>query len=396
MPFNSCGPRSSSSNRVEIRRRVDSVITTELRAASACRRAATWGVSPTAPEGMDASPNPSSPITTIPVLIPTRTASGCGTATAFTPSTISSPARTARSAASSCAAGQPKYTSTASPRYCARGRRSARRNAARLLVGLHYRPEILGIEAARELGRVGEVAEEDGELAPSGWTSLPTVGGRLGRARCRLAGAGAAGQRARRAASSLTRGPTGSPIPSSICSVRWGRVPGRSRGPRSSRVPAETEPVNHTETSASCSLPTHPRACAPDARRDSRGRPERSPHSPRMDCSISLARDLAETRRSRRRLAEVRAATLALRRPAGPGVGRKTGSAKRETSRRRAPTLTRTDDSQGRQTGQDFPGTCRTASDCCAHCEMRPKAREGPPCRRQRRLEGPARLAQWP
>ena len=76
------------------------------------------GVSPTAPEGIDGSPLPASLITTMPVLIPTRTDNGRGLGDAFTASTISSPARTARSPASSCAAGQPKYTSMPSPRYC--------------------------------------------------------------------------------------------------------------------------------------------------------------------------------------------------------------------------------------------------------------------------------------
>src|SRR5262249_12450272 len=39
---------------------------------------------------------------------------------------------------------------------------------ARGMVGAHHRPQVLGIELTSEYGRVHQVAEEDGELAPLG------------------------------------------------------------------------------------------------------------------------------------------------------------------------------------------------------------------------------------
>ncbi len=109
-PLNSCAPRSSHWYSPPSNRRVVSAITTEPGVAASCSRAARLGVSPeTAPASSTPSPN-KSPTTTAPVAMPTRasrTRSACGVSAAMA-STTSSPARTARSASSSCALGQPK------------------------------------------------------------------------------------------------------------------------------------------------------------------------------------------------------------------------------------------------------------------------------------------------
>jgi hypothetical protein len=105
MPLSSCGPRSSSSKRLPSSFRVLSAMTTMFGSAMLCNRAATFGVCPTIPRSC-ASPDPiRSPITTIPVAIPTRVCSGAGALTAATAAINSSPARTALSASSSCACG---------------------------------------------------------------------------------------------------------------------------------------------------------------------------------------------------------------------------------------------------------------------------------------------------
>ena len=110
-PLRRCGPRSASSNSPPTSRRVAWLITTLPGAASACSRAARFGVSPTTACSC-AAPSPiRSPTTTSPVAMPTRAASGSPAGRlelGRPPSTIASPARTARSASSSCACGQPK------------------------------------------------------------------------------------------------------------------------------------------------------------------------------------------------------------------------------------------------------------------------------------------------
>ena len=106
MPLRSLAPRSCSSNRFPRSLRVLSAMTTMLGSAVPCRRAARFGVSPTIPRSCE-SPEPiRSPTTTSPVAIPTRTCDGLAAVLSFgTASTRSSPARTARSASSSCACG---------------------------------------------------------------------------------------------------------------------------------------------------------------------------------------------------------------------------------------------------------------------------------------------------
>ena len=105
MPLRSFAPRSCSSKRLPRSFRVSSAMTTMFGSAIPCKRAARFGVSPTMPRSC-ASPEPTrSPTTTSPVAMPTRV---CREAPDFNPPTAwinSSPARTARSASSSCARG---------------------------------------------------------------------------------------------------------------------------------------------------------------------------------------------------------------------------------------------------------------------------------------------------
>ena len=71
-----CVPRSANSNSWPSRRRVPPATTTVPGSASACRRAARFGVSPTTASSC-AAPSPiRSPTTTSPVAMPTRAASG--------------------------------------------------------------------------------------------------------------------------------------------------------------------------------------------------------------------------------------------------------------------------------------------------------------------------------
>ena len=110
-PLRRRGPRSSSSNRPPSSRRVAWLITTLPGAASACRRAARFGVSPTTASsraapfanqladhdqtGRDADPR-------------CQRRPQASSSLRPAPSAIASPALTARSASSSCASGQPK------------------------------------------------------------------------------------------------------------------------------------------------------------------------------------------------------------------------------------------------------------------------------------------------
>ncbi len=106
-PLSSTAPRSTYSNRPPVSRRVLGAITTAPGSASACSRAARFGVSPTTACSC-ASPEPTrSPTTTRPVAMPTRTCNGAA-ATVSSPATFStsfSAARTARSASCSSARG---------------------------------------------------------------------------------------------------------------------------------------------------------------------------------------------------------------------------------------------------------------------------------------------------
>ena len=72
LPLRSRGPRSCNSKRLPRSFRVLSAMTTVFGSAIPCRRAATFGVSPTIPRSC-ASPDPiKSPTTTKPVAMPTR------------------------------------------------------------------------------------------------------------------------------------------------------------------------------------------------------------------------------------------------------------------------------------------------------------------------------------
>src|ERR687890_1450487 len=93
---------------------------TEPGAAALCRRAATFVVSPIAVYSVLIS-SPTAASTASPVLIPTRTPKSTpksrltASAYSFTAAWMSRPARTARSASSSCATGAPKNARIASP-----------------------------------------------------------------------------------------------------------------------------------------------------------------------------------------------------------------------------------------------------------------------------------------
>ena len=106
-PFRRLAAEIGDSNRPPTSRRVLCAITTVPGSASACRRAARLGVSPTTACSCGRTLPTRSPTTTSPVAIPTRTASGVpsGAGSRPTASTIPRPARTARSASSSCAWG---------------------------------------------------------------------------------------------------------------------------------------------------------------------------------------------------------------------------------------------------------------------------------------------------
>ena len=104
-PFRSFAPRSLSSNRLPTSLRVFSAITTLFGSAMPCRRAARLGVSPTIVCSWEAPEPIRSPTTTRPVAMPTRVYRGAWVFRPPTAATNSSPARTARSASSSCACG---------------------------------------------------------------------------------------------------------------------------------------------------------------------------------------------------------------------------------------------------------------------------------------------------
>ena len=101
------------------RRRVLELTTTVLGAATCCRRAAKFGVSPTINASGDAPVLIRSPTTTNPVAIPMRTWTGIGTSAreseALRSRMIVRAAWTARSGSSSFALGQPKQVSAPSP-----------------------------------------------------------------------------------------------------------------------------------------------------------------------------------------------------------------------------------------------------------------------------------------
>ena len=106
-PFSSTIPSSSYSKIPLVSLCVFASITTLSGSAKVCSRAARFGVSPTTPRSWDSPAPTRSPTTTRPVAIPTRTGSlppgAAGTGRAIV--TICRPARTARSASSSCACG---------------------------------------------------------------------------------------------------------------------------------------------------------------------------------------------------------------------------------------------------------------------------------------------------
>ena len=109
-PLRRAAPRSASSNRPPSRRRVPVAITMVPGAASACRRAARLGVSPTTASSAAAPAPISSPTTTSARgdADPRRERRRRRAPRARDAATTASPARTARSASSSWARGQPK------------------------------------------------------------------------------------------------------------------------------------------------------------------------------------------------------------------------------------------------------------------------------------------------
>ena len=104
-PASCCGPRSSRSNSPPICCRVLAAITSVFGAAKPCSRAARFGVWPTTPRSC-AAPSPiRSPTTASPVAMPSRMRKSSRAGNRPTASITASPARTARSASSSCACG---------------------------------------------------------------------------------------------------------------------------------------------------------------------------------------------------------------------------------------------------------------------------------------------------
>ena len=135
--------------------------------ASACRRAARFGVSPTTASSW-AAPSPiRSPTTTSPVAMPTRAASGspAGVASRATASTIASPARTARSASSSCASGPAEVGQHAVAHELGDVALEAGDLARdRVLVRAEDLAHLLRVEPGGERGRADEVDEHHREL----------------------------------------------------------------------------------------------------------------------------------------------------------------------------------------------------------------------------------------
>ena len=101
IPLMECLPRSVREKALPSRRRVADAITISPGLASASRRAARFGVSPTARPASAPPSEESSPTTTGPVARPMRTARVRAEGMAFTASMMSSAERTARSAESS-------------------------------------------------------------------------------------------------------------------------------------------------------------------------------------------------------------------------------------------------------------------------------------------------------
>ena len=170
IPFSSCPPMSSSSNRSPINRRVASAMTTLSDAAIPCNRAARLGVSPTTPRSC-ASPEPRrSPTTTIPVAMPTRTCSGApaGVSNFGAASTMARPARTACSA--SCSRARVSKIGEHAVAHVFRDETTVAGDQRRAtpLVSCDDATHVLGIETRRRRRRAHKIAEHDGKLAALG------------------------------------------------------------------------------------------------------------------------------------------------------------------------------------------------------------------------------------
>ena len=165
MPRSACAPRSSATKRPATSRWVAALISTVSDSANVWMRAATFGVSPSASVSLRPAA-PTSPTTTGPVWMPTRTEkrwfAGSASSRAIS-STIARPARTARSASSSCASGQPKGTVAQVLRHVAPEARD--HCACGALVGARGGAPVLRVEARRDLGGAHHVAEQHRELA---------------------------------------------------------------------------------------------------------------------------------------------------------------------------------------------------------------------------------------
>ena len=117
LPFTATGSSGSYSNTRSVCRYVCSDTATPSTGAAPCRRDAVFTTSPVTIPSPSSGRAPSA-TTASPVLIPTRTCNAeAGSASFSSPiaSRIRSPARTARSASSSCATGAPNTAITASP-----------------------------------------------------------------------------------------------------------------------------------------------------------------------------------------------------------------------------------------------------------------------------------------
>ena len=156
-------------------------ITTAPGSASACSRAARFGVSPTTSCSWAAPTPMRSPTTTSPVAMPTRTCKGTPAAVLSfgTASTSESPARTARSASCSMGLGIAEigqYPVAHVPGDETAG--SGDEIGAAAVVRADDLAHVLGVEPGRERGRANEVAEHDRELTALGGVQQARRGGR--------------------------------------------------------------------------------------------------------------------------------------------------------------------------------------------------------------------------
>ena len=172
-PLRRCGPRSSSSNRPPTSRRVAWLITTLPGSASACRRAARFGVSPTTASSR-AAPSPiRSPTTTCPVAMPDPGLQPASSAWGLQPSHVFDQLQPGAHRALGVVLvrlrpaeiGQHAVAQVLGDMAV----EAADHLRAGRLIGAHDRAQVLGIEPRRQLGRADQIAEHHGQLPALGF-----------------------------------------------------------------------------------------------------------------------------------------------------------------------------------------------------------------------------------